>query len=655
MKKRKWKALAGLLVLASGILGACGSQNADTKTFTYVFSSEPNTLDYSIAGMTATTSMITNSVDGLLENDKYGNIVPSLAKDWSVSADGLTYTYTLRKGIKWYTHDGQEYADVTAKDFVTGLKHAADANSAALYLTQHSIAGLDDYVTGKSKDFSTVGVKALDNQTVQYTLAQPEPFWNTKLLDSSLLPVNEKFLKAKGKDYGKIEPDGILYNGPFIMKSFTSKSSVEFIKNEHYWDADHVKINKLKFAYYDGEDQDALGRNFANGNYSTARLYPTSSNFASIEKQLKNNLYVTPQNGDTYFVSVNSDRTNYQHTAKKTEQQKADTKKAILNKNFRQALMFAFDQESFAAQINGKKFAKQALRNILPPSDFVQVNRTSFGTLVENALAEKGDLWKGIKLADGQQGLYQPQKAKEQLAKAKEELAAQGVTFPIHLDVPVDQKATIAIKQAQSYKQSIESTLGAENVVIDLQFLPTNTFDKITLFAENASQKDFDLNISNGWSPDFNDPSTYFDILDPEQGECTKDYLGFDSGTHNTATEAIGFSELGKLIEQAKKETVDLDKRYQLYAKVQAWLTDNGFMTPAMSGGGAIVVSRVKPFSSSFFYSGAKNIFVDYYKYTELQSKPVTKKEYEKAQAKWLKEKKISNQKAQEDLKNHIK
>ena len=84
--------------------------------------------------------------------------------------DGMTYTYKLRKDIKWYTSDGEEYAPVTAQDFVTGLKYAADKKSEALYLVQESVAGLDDYITGKTSDFSTVGVKALDDQTVQYTI-----------------------------------------------------------------------------------------------------------------------------------------------------------------------------------------------------------------------------------------------------------------------------------------------------------------------------------------------------------------------------------------------------------------------------------------------------------------------------------------------------
>lgn len=117
-----------------------------------------------------------------------------------MSSDGLTYTYTLRKGVKWYTSDGEEYADVKAQDFVTGLKHAADKKGDALYIVQDSIKGLSDYIEGKEKDFSSVGVKALDDYTVQYTLNKPESFWNSKLTYSVLFPLNADFLKAQGKN-----------------------------------------------------------------------------------------------------------------------------------------------------------------------------------------------------------------------------------------------------------------------------------------------------------------------------------------------------------------------------------------------------------------------------------------------------------------------
>lgn len=230
MNKGKVLLATSALLLSAGVLVACSggkSGNSGGQTFSYVYTQDPDTLDYSISNKKSTSEFTGNAVDGLLEVDKYGNLIPSLAKDWTVSKDGLTYTYKLRKGVKWMTAEGEEYGgEVKAQDFVTGLKHAADKKSQAIYLVQKSVKGLDDYVSGKTSDFSTVGVKAIDDYTVQYTLSQPESFWNSKTTMGILMPVNEEFLKSKGDDYGQgTSPSSILYCGPYLIKSITSKSS----------------------------------------------------------------------------------------------------------------------------------------------------------------------------------------------------------------------------------------------------------------------------------------------------------------------------------------------------------------------------------------------------------------------------------------------
>lgn len=225
-------------------------------------------------------------MDGLLENDSYGNLTPALAEDWSVSADGLTYTYKLRKDAKWYTADGEEYAPVKAQDFVTGIKYASDNKGQAMDLIQNSIKGLNDYVTGVTNDFSTVGVKALDDYTVEYTLTRPEPYWNSKTTNSILFPVNKEFLKSKEKEFGTLTPSSILYNGPYLLKDFTSKSSIEYVKNPHYYDHDKVTIEKVKLAYFDGSDQEMTIRNFESGAYSLAGVYPNSSNYAKTKEKI---------------------------------------------------------------------------------------------------------------------------------------------------------------------------------------------------------------------------------------------------------------------------------------------------------------------------------------------------------------------------------
>ena len=658
MNKGKVLLATSALLLSAGVLAACSggkSGSSGGQTFSYVYTQDPDTLDYSISNKKSTSEFTGNAIDGLLEVDKYGNLIPSLAKDWTVSKDGLTYTYKLRKGVKWMTSEGEEYGEVKAKDFVTGLKHAADKKSQAIYLVQKSVKGLDDYVTGKTSDFSTVGVKAIDDYTVQYTLSQPESFWNSKTTMGILMPVNEEFLKSKGDDYGQgTSPSSILYCGPYLIKSITSKSSAILEKNPTYWDADNVKISKVKLTYYDGQDSESLIRGFDNGDYTVARVFPNGSNHKSVEKKHKDDIVYTDQGSSTYNLSFNIDRQAYEITKKTTDAQKTSTKKAILNKDFRQAIMFAFNRKAYVAQTNGEAGANKVIRNTFTPPNFVQINGQQFGDAVEKDLEAYGDEWKGVSVADGKDTLYNPTKAKEEFAKAKADLQAQGVEFPIHLDLPTSSTYTEGIKQAQSFKQSVESTLGAENIVIDLNMISEDDLQRVTYFAENASQQDWDLNNNLGWGPDYTDPSSYIDITSGKSGENANAYFGFDAGTNNAAAKAAGFDEYDQLIEDAQKETTDVNKRYEKYAAAQAWLTDSALLIPIHSDGASPVVRKTVPYSAAFAWTGHKGQSFNY-KYLEVQDKVVSAKDYDKARDQWKKEKEKSNKKAQEELEKHVK
>ena len=651
-------ALAGVTLLASGVLAACsGSSAKGEKTFSYTYETDPDNLNYLTTGKAATSNITSNVIDGLMENDRYGNFVPSMAEDWSVSQDGLTYTYTIRKDAKWYTSEGEEYAAVKAQDFVTGLKYAADNKSEALYLVQDSIKGLDAYVKGEVKDFSEVGIKAIDDQTVQYTLNKPESFWNSKTTMGVLAPVNEEFLTSKGSDFAKAtDPSSILYNGPYLLKSLVAKSSVEFEKNPNYWDKDNVHIDKVKLSFWDGQDTNKPAETFKAGGFSTARLFPTSASYPETEKEFKDNIVYTPQDSSTYLIGTNIDRQSYKYTSKTTDEQKTSTKKALLNKDFRQAIAFGIDRTAYTSQINGESGATKLLRNLFVPPTFVQADGKNFGELVKEKLVTYGDEWKDVNLDDAQDGLYSPEKAKAEFAKAKTALQAEGVQFPIHLDMPVDQTSTTKVQRVQSLKQSLEATLGTDNVVVDIQQLQKDEVQNVTYFAESAAGEDWDLSDNVGWTPDFADPSTYLDIIKPSVGENTKTYLGFDAGTNNAAAKQVGLEDYEKMVVEAGNENTDVSKRYDKYAAAQAWLTDSALIIPTSSQTGRPMLSKMVPFTLPFAYSGNKGMSEALlYKYLELQDKPVTADEYQKAQDKWKKEKEESNKKAQEDLANHVK
>ena len=653
MIKLKKRLIGTGLVLATGILlSACGQSNTDTSTYSSTFSANPTTFNYLLDYYADNTAVITNLVDGLLENDSYGNLVPALAEDWSVSADGLTYTYKLRKDAKWYTADGEEYAPVKAQDFVTGIKYAADNKGQAMDLIQNSIKGLNDYVTGATNDFTTVGVKALDDYTVEYTLTRPEPYWNSKTTNSILFPVNEEFLKSKDKDFGTLTPDSILYNGPYLLKDFTSKSSIEYVKNPHYYDHDKVTIEKVKLAYFDGSDQEMTIRNFESGAYSIAGVYPNSSNYAKTKEKYQDNIVYSLQDKTSWYFNFNVNRKTYNHTAKTTDEQKKSAQTAILNKKFRQAINFGIDRTAYSAQSNGEEAASKTLRNTLVPPTFVQVGDKTFGEVTASKLVNYGTEWSGINLADAQDAYFNKEKAQAKFAEAKKELEAQGVTFPIHLDVPVDQTNKNAVSGMNSVKQTLETVLGSDNIVIDVQQLSTDDFGNVAFLAPNPAARDYDLNF-DGWVGDYQDPSTYLDPFNAETGFYLK-IFGLDAKEDQELIKSLGLDTYTQLLKEADAENKDVAKRYEKYAEAQAWMIDNSLVMSAMSNGGTASVTKVTPFTRAYSLVGIKGDGNNY-KYMRLQKDPVTKKQFDEAKAKWEEESKKAIEKSQKEFENHVK
>ena len=652
MNTKKRVLSAGLTFAAALLLTACGQSGSDTKTYSSTFSGNPTTFNYLLDYYADNTAIITNLVDGLLENDNHGNLVPSLAEDWFVSSDGLTYTYKLRKDAKWFTADGEEYAPVKAQDFVTGIKYAVDNKSQAIDLIQNSIKGLNGYITGADSDFSKVGVKAIDDQTVEYTLTRPEPYWNSKTTNSILFPVNEEFLNSKGKDFGTLSPDSILYSGPYLLKDFTSKSSIEYVKNPHYYDHDKVSIEHVKLAYFDGSDQELTIRNFESGAYSIAGVYPNSSNFAKTKEKYKDNIVYSLQDKTSWYFNFNVNRKAYNHTSKTTDEQKKSTESAVLNKNFRQAVNFALDRTAYSAQSNGEEAASKTLRNTLVPPTFVQVGDKTFGEVVASKLVNYGTEWAGMNLADAQDAYFNKEKAQAKFAEAKKDLVSQGVTFPIHLDIAVDQTNKNAVTGMNSVKQTLESVLGADNLVIDVQQLSTDEYNNVAFLAPTPNARDYDLSF-DGWVADYQDPSTYLNPFNAEDGFYLK-IFGLDAKEDKAKIASLGLDTYTKMLKDADSENKDVSKRYEKYAEAQAWMIDNSLIMSAMSGGGTASVTKVTPFTRGYSLVGIKGDGYNY-KYMKLQKDTVTTKQYEEAKTKWEQESKKAIEKAQKEAENHVK
>ena len=643
------KKVLALLLVSAVMLGACGSNAKGSSSskksdlvseYSSVYVTDLETLDYTFSSRKTNSDHYTNFVEGLLENDQYGNLKGDMAKSWEVSDDGLTYTYHLRKGVPWVDSEGNEYgADVTANDFVTGLKHAVDVQSETLYIVADSIKGLSDYIDGKTNDFSTVGVKAVDDYTLQYTLNKPEPFWNSKTTYGILYPINEEFLKSKGKDFGKPTPDSILYNGPFILANNTAKSVIEYTKNESYWDPKNVHLDTVKWTYNDGSDPDGLFKSYENGELSLARVYPNSPGYKDVTKAYPDGVTWSQTGGSTYNLTFNFNRGTFDATSKTTDKEKEDTQKAILDRNFRLAILFGFDKKSYNAQSVGEEGANKALRNTLVPTDFVEIGGKPYGDTVASKLkALDSDAFGDVNLSDGQDGYYNADKAKEYMEKAKTELEAKGVQFPIHLDMPVEETSEISVNMVKSLKKSVETSLGSDNVVVDVQLLNEDKYLAATYQATTGQAGDFDITNASGWGPDYTDPSSYLNIYDSRKGdmihtlglEASAVVQGTDPST--AAKKAINLSEYDALLDKAAAITDDLDARYTAYADAEAWLLDNALQVPIYADGGTPRVTNVVPFSGPYGWAG---IAANKLKYVEVQSNIVTTDQYDKAKKAW--------------------
>ncbi|MDR3156663.1 MAG: ABC transporter substrate-binding protein [Lactobacillales bacterium] len=627
-----------------GTLVGCSknkSSSGDLETLNGYYEEDINNMDYLVDNKEINAVHVSNGLEGLFESDPQKNIRGGMATSWKVSKDGLTYMYYIRENVPWIQADGSEYAKVKPTDFVTGMKHAVDSKSSYMYLVDKSIKGLDKYISGEDKDFTHVGIKADDkNMTVSYTLNQPEPYWNSKLLSGIFYPLNADFLKSKGKLFGKVAIDSILYNGPFILTQITNKSVIKMKANDSYWDKKNVHLKNINLTYDDKKDPALQQKSFFKGGASQALIKSTDANFEKILEKQKNNLVYGNQGVDTYFAQFNFDRKSYKNTIDGKDEE--GTRKAILNHDFRAAIGFAFNKAEFNAQTFGKVGGRKSVRNSFIPSGFVKLDGKDYVSVLQKELNALDSNWKKVNVEhDGNNTAYNPELAKQYFEKAKVDLTAKGVKFPIHLDwIEID--VLNKVNSAKALKHSIESLLGQDNVVIDLHIFSKEKFFGFTYLAETPETLDWDFCSPAGWTPDIIDPSGYLDVFGSRSGNMV--YLLGIQPSETTEGEyysgpivkQIGLLTYDKLLDQASKITLSdqLNERYKLFAKAEAQLLNERLIIPLRS---EIYqqFTKVKPYSWASGMCGSsyyKDIRYPFWKYVELQEHPVTVKQFQEAE-----------------------
>jgi oligopeptide transport system substrate-binding protein len=540
------------------------------EPFIYYQAEDLSTLNYLVTNkaVDAEDGYI-NFVDTLVETDKFAQLTADIATEWEVSDDQLTWTFHLRDDVKWVKSDATEYgAAVTAHDFVTSAKYVLDPYHASMnsfFLTDF-IAGSAEYYEALSAhvdeadykdkretyaDFSTVGVKAIDDYTLQYTLKAPAPFFISVTTYGVYLPLNEQFLNEIGEDnFGTGGKDSILYCGGFTLTDWQLDIEKTLTKNPNYFQADRIHIPYMRFfsisddvvplELYKRDEISAVG-------ITTMYLDQMMSDPAYMD-----NLYVTKTSSASWYWFFNTTSNN------------PDFVTAALNENFRYAMFHSFNKDPYLRTINPQDEGVDMMNSgsYMPPELCITEDGkdyTSFGRLPEFIERNKNN--------------HDPAKAKEFLEKAKAELG-DSVKWPLTVRI-LGTTAETSKTRTAIIKQELETTLGAENIVVEVVIYTSDTYyDVIEGNGYDFSQQ--------GWSADYADPSNYL-------GTWLKDNdvaRGYDNFTDV-------YPQFEALYNEANT-TYDIDARYEKFAEAEALMYEHCIFIPFNYTGGNYAISKIQ-------------------------------------------------------------
>ena len=565
--RAKWDELKGTGTYESWVKEYLAGKGYTLKdSFSMPYSSDPVTWDGLATSRAADNDAIINTYDGLMEYDVEGTLQPALAESYEVSDDGLTYTFHLRKDVKWTDSQGREVDTVKADDFVAGMQHMCDAQGGLEYLVQGVIKNVSQYISGEITDFDEVGVKAVDDYTVEYTLEEPCSYFETMLGYTIFMPMSRSYYQSQGGkfgaeydssaadyQYGK-DSNSIAYCGPYLVTNATAKNTIVFKLSDSYWNKDNVNIKTLTWLFNDQSDVTKMYTDAKAGTVDYVNLNTSTMETAKSEGLYDQYAVVSDTDATSFMAFYNINRTatanaNDGTTAKstKSDEEIQRTNKALQNVHFRRAISFAADRGAYNAQQVGEDLKYTSLRNTFTPGYFVSLSKdttiqingtdttfpagTYYGEIVQKQIDADGvkiKVWDAEnKTSDGFDGWYNPENAVEELNTAIEELAEEGITIdesnPIQIEYPYPSAVEVYTNKANSYKKSVEAALGGKVVINLVDAVDMDGWYYAGYYVNYGYEQNYDVYDVSGWSPDFGDPCSYLDTMLPDyEGYMTK-------------------------------------------------------------------------------------------------------------------------------------
>ncbi|WP_412989224.1 peptide ABC transporter substrate-binding protein [Pediococcus siamensis] len=450
--KNKWK-ITGLTLATITLLAGCGKTTASTgngkyaaqQTYNLMSSTELETMDPSLSDDQASGVQLQNTNEGLYHTDRNGKVTPAAAKSTTVSKDGKTYTFHLRKGMKWSNGD-----PVTAANFVYGWQRSVNPNTKAPNAFLFTAVKNADAIESGKKQPSSLGVKAVDKYTFRVSLEKSAPYLKKLTTLMAFFPQDKKVVQKYGKAYGTTSAKTV-YNGSFVQKGWTgSNLSWKLVKNKNYWDKKHVHLQTVNMKVVQ--------------NPSTALSLYQSKKLDDIT--LSGQQAAQEKNNKAYY-SVMDNRTDYADYNFKV--------KAMKNLNIRRALSLVLNRNQLATKVlaNGAKAPKGFV-----PAGFATNPKTGKDFASEAEVANTVTKNKAL--------------AKKYWAKGLKQLGVSKLTISL---MCWDGDAN---KQTAEYVQSaVNQTLKGANVEV-------NSLPKKTAITRMSAHSGWDMALTS-WGPDFLD------------------------------------------------------------------------------------------------------------------------------------------------------
>lgn len=610
---KKILAFALTLILTVTML-PCLAEGEFVQTYRSTFSDTITSMNPYTTSTRSDYEFIANIVDGLIETDVYGRPVPSMAESYTHNEDFSVWTFKIREGQFWVDSTGTktEY-EVTADDFVAGLRYVADpANDASGISTiRNVIAGLYDYYydlvdidegtdIGKTRDevlagFDTsVGVKAIDKYTVEYTLSGPYSYFLTFAQLDLFLPLEQAFYDQVGEDFAT-GMDSMLYCGGYYISRWDRDKQLVMTKNANNWDADHITIDELVYEYV--ADSISGLELFKRGDITQVGL--TSEEVASVRgTEWEQDVYLSEKSVTTYWFSYNFGTKNPEMAI------------AAQNKNFRKAIFSAIDAVTLSAiwEPNDPEFFT---RYTMIPEDAVYdengVDYTDYPALAP---------YKGVNPFNADEAKKLMQDAVAEICDADgniigcrpgtvdmlpiTEFEADG-KLPIDI-VFTSSNSDTDMKKAALVKAMLETYIGTEYVNVILGY-SSNSFS-----AEVYDLGNWDL-LDDSYGFRYADPSANLD-------RCVSDY--------DITESSYDVPEYDAMI-AAASTTYDIGERFTRYSEAEAWMIDNAFIKPYMTGGGSYNMTCVVPYTTPGGFFGMNSYKM---KGAVIQARPVSAAQY---------------------------